>query len=114
MSEANDEVLEFSGERTEKPFKVSGQPYKLVELDGIGLGKWMNILADRARERKAGKNTDRFVTDCLVLCVRHPDDNKVPFEVVQGWPAKTQLKLFDLAEDMNGLNEEARQAEKNG
>jgi hypothetical protein len=120
---------DFSDEREVFPFRVSGQWYVLQEQDAAAIGRY------KSKQAKKGKIVNKTVVvgdisdsevELLVECVREADVELIddeahvrkiggPVDVatIRRWRAVIVSDLFDRAARMNGVNDDAREEEKN-
>jgi len=109
-------ALEFSLTREEKPVKIDGQSYTLVEMDGKDRDTYLTKLGERLRHGADGKatgikNFDALHATLIALCLRSADGKAVPINTIQTWPARVVTALYDAAMEMNNLGDEKEDAE---
>ena len=112
------ENLEFSLERIEKPVTIGGKAYVLRELDGKQRDTYLNGLSQRVRivdGKPAGlKSFDGLQASLLALCLYEniAGGEPVPAATIQAWPATVVTRLYEVAREMNGLDEEEEGTKK--
>jgi len=117
-NEVKDEgVLRLSMRRREVPvvlFDGEGEDaverrWTIRELDGTGRNKYLDKVKDRVKIGRDGrtqgiKSFDGFQADLLKMCLRDENGERISVEEIEGLPASTQGRLFDLAQEVSGLD----------
>jgi len=115
--------LVFETTLKEVPVTIDSKSYILRELDGRQKGKYLNkmggrIVLDKEGNIKAFKDYAGLESTLLSLCI-YDSDNKLVEALVmdgtedkRGWPSSMLGELFDAAQELSGLNEEARKKQK--
>lgn len=93
--------------------KIDGADFTLRELDGLTKGKYLNKMGSRIVLNDQGKvagfkDYGGLETTLLGLCLYDAEGKLVPIPVMDKWPSNVLSKLFDAAQDLSALNEEAR------
>lgn len=102
---------------------IDGKNYVLRELDGRQKGKYLNSMAGRIKLNAKGevesfKDYAGLESTLLSRCLYDGDGKLVPASVMdgtddqQGWPSSMLSALFDAAQGLSGLNEEARKRQE--
>jgi len=110
------EELDFSLDRDERPVKIGGEDYVVLELDGRERDIYLNNVSARMRVDKDGKpsgvkNFTGLQSSLLALATRKIVDGEkkpVPEKEIQAWPSKVQSKLFDIAKELSDLGDEKK------
>lgn len=89
------------------------QEFKLVSLNGQDATTYENARAACIKFDKEGNpigfNKVADLAPMLVgMCLRRPDGGSVSRQVVGNFPYRVLKKLFETAQQINGLNEEVR------
>lgn len=123
-NDAADDVLSFSLERAERPVKIhvpetdETLTYTLREMTGQSRDAYLNFMAGRMRHDQSGKpsgikNFDGMQADLIARCLFDPDKKRVDPKTISRWPSKVQQALFEVCQEMNGLDESAEKKAKN-
>lgn len=93
-------------------------PYYLLEMDGVFRDQFLTLVRKRQQiingQPTGFGNFDGFMVDLICRCLRHPADNKlVPAEIIKRWPATLQKECYVICRQLNGLDEEEEEKEKN-
>ena len=109
--------LNFTLQLAEIPVVLDNKNYKLVELSGETQGSYLNSVGDRVKVTD-GKITGMrdykgIQADLLCLCLYDSEDVLVPKKVIQSFPASVLAKLYEAAQELNGLDDEADVSAKN-
>jgi len=115
--------LAFKTTLKEVPVAIDGNSYILRELDGRQKGKYLNKMGGRIVLNAKGevasfKDYAGLESTLLSLCLYDSENKLVPATVMdgteeeQGWPSTMLTGLFDAAQDLSGLNEEARKKQE--
>ena len=107
------EALKFTLEVKQIPVEIDGEAYVLQELNGRERDKYLNDITARVKIGPDGKpagmkNFDGMQGNLLVASLRKKEGSElisVPFNTIQGWPAKMQSALFMEAQKLSGLDE---------
>lgn len=108
-------LLEFVTVKKELAVQIDGQPYKLIELDGLARDQVMADSFARMSFDKEGKPTGlknvvglqaKLVATCLYKV--KPDAGLEPVSdgIIQRWPSTVVEGLFQAAQELSGLREE--------
>lgn len=97
----------------EIPVKIDDKDYILRELDGKQKGKYLNKMGSRIVLNEKGqvssfKDYTGLESSLLSECIYDSDGKLVPASVMDTWPSTVLTKLFDVAQELSGLNEEGR------
>jgi hypothetical protein len=92
--------------------------YTLKEPDGTGRDQILDKMNERAKVSKDGspagiKSFKGLHADLISKVLYDVDDKPVSANVIQGWPASLQEKLFKMAQDLAGLGGKAEEEAKN-
>ena len=60
------------------------------------------------------KSFDGLQASLLARCLYDENGELVPQKEIQSFPTRTQIALFEVAQEINGLNREAQENAKNG
>jgi len=109
--------LTFETTLKEVPVTIDAKPYKLRELDGRQKGKYLNkmggrIVLNNKGEVSSFKDYAGLESTLLELCLYDSSNELVPASVMDGWPSTILTTLFDAAQTLSGLNEEARKKQE--
>jgi hypothetical protein len=128
---------EFTLEQQEVPVKIYDKEhdeekwYIIREFTAKERDAWLNDVSGRMRTSEAGnvtgvKNFTGMQGMLLTLTMTHADcesskdgdtiisnGKKVDMNTVQKWPARLQTRLFELAQRICGLDDEAQERAKN-
>ena len=94
------------------------QTYTLRELTGKQRDTYLNKMGDRMKFNEAGKteglsNYEGLQSGLLSLSLRDGNGELVKEVVLQGWPASVLSDLFDVAQELSGLDKGAEAKAKN-
>lgn len=109
--------LVFETTLKEVSVTIDSKPYVLRELDGRQKGKYLNKMGSRITLNAKGevasfKDYAGLESTLLELCLYDNEDKLVPANVMETWPSTILTRLFDAAQDLSGLNEEARKKQE--
>lgn len=90
------------------------EDYELREMDAASRDRYLDSLSLRIKLDTAGKPTgvtkfEGMQAELLVHCLRKKDGSPVRKEVIQSWPASVVSGLFTEAQQINLLNQEAKE-----
>lgn len=86
-----------------------------IHLDDLGDRMKYDGPAGKARMKTMKAMQSNLVGQCLYkVSGDGKDDELVPSEVVQKWPARIVQRLYDVANDISALTEKAEKAAKKG
>lgn len=107
------ENLVFETTLKEVSVTIDGEEYTLRELDGKTKGKYLNKMGSRIVLSEDGKvsgfkDYSGLETILLEQCLYNSEGKPVPAGIIEKWPATVLGKLFDVAQELSGLNEDAR------
>lgn len=118
----NKEAVVLTLKRKQKDVPMESQDgsvvvYTLRELTGRQRDEYHQATAKRmkydAKGSPAGvKDFVGMQADLITLCLYDPQGRLVTPEDVSGWPATTQAALFDMAQEINGLEVDEETLEK--
>jgi|SRR6516165_6618233 hypothetical protein len=122
--QSNGEEIVFQIARQEKRILLEGEDgvkRRFVLKEGLGTlrGEWMNFMASRTKlDSKGGiigmKDFRGMESWLIHRCLFDADTGKqVPQKDIEEWPASLQQRLFKMAQELNGLQADAAEAEKN-
>jgi hypothetical protein len=105
--------LVFETTLKELPVTIDGACFVLRELDGRTKGKYLNQMGTRIELNDQGKvarfkDYSGLESMLLSLCLYDAESKLVPMPTMDKWPSTILTKLFDAAQELSGLNEEAR------
>lgn len=111
-------VLDITLVRIEKKVRIDGVIYTVKEMTGQQRDQWLNSMGNRMKMSPDGKPSglktyDGIQAGLIGLCLYDKDNVFVPIEKIHQWPASAQVKLFDLCQEVNGLNDKAAEEVKN-
>jgi hypothetical protein len=111
----------FSLELREQAVILNGKEgpveYKLREMDGDSRDKYLNSQNAKVKiqdGKAVGLRTFEGCQSSLLSRCLFRDDILVPEKVIQSFPSSVLQKLFDLAQEINLLNDTADKEAKNG
>ncbi len=114
--------LKFSTVLKEVPVKITGpdgkeKDYTLRELTGKLRDLFLNDMGARVK-LTAGvvESISNFVglqSGLLALCLFNENDKPVPADEIESYPATVVAKLFEVAQELSGLDEGAPKSAKN-
>lgn len=112
------DVLELSLDLATVPVKLkkgsSVKDYELRELDGKGRDKYLQLTGKRMKYDDAGKpksvaSFEGMQAELLQFVLfDKATDKALTVEEIQNFPAKTQTTLFEKAQEINGLGDDAK------
>ena len=119
-----DKELKFSLVLKEVPVSVTDaedveSTYVLRELTGRERDVYLNKMGGRMKFNEAGKTEglsdyEGLQSGLLSLCLRDGGGDLVKDKVLQEWPASVLSELFDVAQELSGLDKGAEAKAKNG
>lgn len=92
--------------------------YVLKELTGQQRVQYLNRFKKKTRDGIGPGSQPKIetftgmITDLLDLCLYGPDGILLKAEVIDKWPASMQQEIFDMAVELSGLSEKAKEEEK--
>jgi len=110
------EELRFDLDRKELPIVLEGASERLHlvlrELTGKDRDKYLSSLSGRMRFDASGqpiglKSFDGLQSGLLSLCLYDDQGNRIKRSSIEEWPASTQTRIFEKAQEINALNQEA-------
>jgi hypothetical protein len=109
--------LVFKTTLKEVPISIDGKSFVLRELDGRQKGKYLNkmggrIVLNNKGEVSSFKDYAGLESTLLEQCLYDEDEKLVPASMMEGWPSTMLTMLFDQAQILSGLNEEARKKQE--
>lgn len=115
--------LEFETTLKEIEVVIDGKPYILRELDGHQKGRYLNSMKDRIKLNAKGEVqsfSDYSGLESALLSKCLYDENGVLVqasimngnEKQKGWPSTMLTALFNTAQTLSGLTEEARKQQE--
>lgn len=117
------EALKFSNARKEVPVEITDptgtdRNWTLREMTGKGRDKYLNEVRKFITMGPKGadaqvKRFDGYQATLLHFCLFDENDENVSIEEIQELPVNIVSKLFDVAQEMNALNELGQEAAKN-
>jgi len=110
--------VDLSLELKSVPVVLGGVPFSLVELTGESRDKYMTEMSQRMKYDGKGKPTglksyNGLQAMLLTLCLRDQTGEAVKAADIQKYPSSAQNKLFEMAQEMNGLGELGEEEAKN-
>lgn len=104
----------FETKLKEHTITIDGNPYTLREMNGIQRDKYLNKMAAKVEMGPGGQIQsvkDFSGTEVVLLeeCLFDVENKPVPAKVMQEWPSTILGRLFDLAQELSGMTEEARE-----
>jgi hypothetical protein len=92
---------------------MSEYSFETTLKDGVQKGKYLNKMGSRIVLGEGGKvesfkDYSGLETTLLAVCLYDENNVLVKDSVMQTWPATVLGKLFDLAQELSGLNEESK------
>lgn len=116
MSVSNGSFLgSFELERKKVHFEAGGTKYHIREMDGNERDRYMNRVTRRSKKARANRGRDAFdfegvQAELLSICLfEDGSDKPVNADMLQKWPASLLQALFDKAQELNGLTEDANE-----
>lgn len=107
----------------EKPVKIGGQDYVIVEANGRASAEHRNLIMDNAVWKDGQIQSIRQIASAEIKLLSHtllkcetdeaglPIRTPVPAEVIGSWPGKVITKLFEAAKKLSGLDETPKNQE---
>ena len=107
------EPREFKTTLKEIPVTIDEKAYVLKELDGLQKGKYLNVMGKRIVLNDQGKvkaflDYSGLESTLLAVCLYDEEDNLMKIHEMEKWPSTVLSELFDMAQDLSALKEEAR------
>lgn len=92
--------------------------FVLQELTGAERDVYVDLMVKRVKTNARGEPTgirsaEGMQAQLLARCLRDEDGGKLEVKEIQNFPSTTLNDLFDLAQELNGLGEEAEDQVKN-
>ena len=122
MSESNGTVRKYTLVRKEFGVEIEVEPgvekkFVLREMMGDELGKWKDGQKARFEKDKRGqvigfKSVRGLEADLISRCLYDEAGNLVPAKEMVNWPPSILKGLSKDCQDLNGLTDEAEEAEK--
>ena len=96
---------------------IDGKPYVLRELNGQGTSEWRKSTGGDVSfvDGKATITNIRMEDPevrLLSLCLYNEKNELVTYGIIKMWPQTVLSGLYDAAQELSGLNEEAREKQK--
>ena len=109
--------LVFETTTKEVPVTIDGKPYVLRELNGQGTSEWRKSTGGDVSfvDGKATITNIRMEDPevrLLSLCLYNEKNELVTYGVIKTWPQTVLSGLYDAAQELSGLNEEAKKKQK--
>lgn len=118
-----EETLKLTLKLKEVPVLLEGEDGRerkcaLMELVGSDRNEYLNLLTNRVKTSKDGKNIgiksfDGFQSDLLTRCFYDEDGELFEKDEIEKMPSSTQQALFEKASELSDLNQEGKDDEKN-
>lgn len=112
----SEKKTDFTTELKRLPVTIDGDKHTIVEMMGEQRDKYLDDLGGRLKY-EGGKPTLRKFSGMhsllLSLCLVDGNDKPVPAKTIDKWPAQTVTGLFNLARELNALDEEEEAEIKN-
>ena len=122
MSEETEELC-ISLVRKTKKIKITGEDggtklYTLKEMTGANRDNYVSSQIKKAKIGPDGKpvgitDVDGAQSNLIAKCIYDENDKPIPESVIAQWPASAQTAVFKVCRDMNGMDEESEEKEKN-
>jgi hypothetical protein len=122
MSESNGSAKKYSLIRKEEKVVIEISPgveknFILREMIGDELAKWKDGQKARFEKDKRGnvvgfKSVRGLEADLISRCLYDKENNLVPAKEMTNWPPTILKGLAKDCQDLNGLTDEAEEAEK--
>jgi hypothetical protein len=116
IHEGNGEVPSFKSRQPDKPFKVDGVSYLVVELDDKDVAWWVDANAKRVKINSKGKIVGRDILglqEALIQRgIRDHQGGKVPRATIDRWGPKTKAGVFMMVQDHSGLGANPDEADE--
>jgi hypothetical protein len=113
------DVLEFKTTLKERQVTIDGKLYTIKELNGEGLSKTRGALENaeitvnpNGTSSFKNMNLEGQEIDLLCLCLFDEEGVPVPRKIIATWPCTVISDLHDIAQELSGLNKEAREKVK--
>lgn len=90
-----------------RPIKVGGRGYLVVDMGGAALSEWTALVMRKVRNERAGKAVDMegFHAELICRCLRdRTGTKKIPKPVIKKWGAYALNRVFELCQQVNGLD----------
>jgi hypothetical protein len=119
-----DDVQVVDLSRKEIPLKLkdaSGteKEYTLREMNGEQRDKYQSLVATRARTDSQGrpvglKSYDDLTATLISYCLMDKGTNQqVSVKAIQQWGSKSQMTIFKMCQELNGMDDDAEEKAKN-
>jgi hypothetical protein len=117
MADSLDKVEKDVGFKTtlrQKEVMIDDKPYIIRELDGVDLGKTRGDMGDSVTVSSDGNasfsgiNLQDPELKLLSLCLYDAEGGLVPRQVMEKWPATVLSGLYNIAQELSGLDKESR------
>jgi hypothetical protein len=103
------EVFSFELKLKEVTVKLDGSDYIIRELTGKQRDKYLDTVAKRVQYvngMQAGMTSlSGLQSSLLSMCMVDEDGKNVPESTIADFPGSVTSKLFKIAQDLSGLNE---------
>ena len=91
------------------PVLIDAEEMELKEMNAAQRDRYLDSLSNRMRLDTAGrpagvKKFDGLQSGLIALCLRRKDGSLVPEQTIQTWPASVVSGLFEMAQEINHLN----------
>jgi hypothetical protein len=116
-------VLRLRLVRSEKPVEIEDaqgmvHTFTLREMVGLERDRWLNSMGDRVKVDGSGKmiglrKFENMQASLITKCLYDQHGQLVQEKVISTWPSTAQKALFEMCKEMNGLNDEDEEKEKN-
>lgn len=105
--------FEFSLTLKTQEVTIDDKTYTIKELDGLQKGKYLNSMGSRIVLNDLGKvvgfkDYAGMETTLLALCLFNDANILVDSKTMQAWPSSVLGGLFDIAQEVSGLNEKGK------
>jgi hypothetical protein len=117
MADSLDKAEKDVGFKTtlrQKEVMIDDKPYIIRELDGVDLGKTRGDMGDSVTVSSDGNasfsgiNLQDPELKLLSLCLYDAEGGLVPRQVMEKWPATVLSGLYNIAQELSGLDKESR------
>lgn len=85
--------------------------FEIREMDGLSGAEYKNKLKSKIKVTADGQSEISSFTglysDLLSRCLFDAVGNPVPAETIEKWPESALSQLFEVAQEVNGLNKES-------
>jgi hypothetical protein len=112
---ANGEPHRFYTKRKEIKIQIDDEEYTIRSMSGQLRDEYMQSLHNRSSNVDGVVRVTKIVgfnTELLTRCL-HKDNKLVKAEDIQKWDAETIEQIFQVAQDFNAVDKDARDKAKN-